>query len=1253
MMISKMPKPENSTWTDEQWDAITASGQDILVAAAAGSGKTAVLVERIIKKITSLENPVDIDRLLVVTFTNAAASEMKKRIGDAIERELESHPSSLHLRRQLALINRASISTLHSFCLNVVRKYYYRLDIDPGFRIADGTEADLLMDEVLDELFEEEYGQEENEAFYDLVDRYASDRSDADLQDYVRKLYTFSRAHPWPFEWLDTVAEEYEKAGEGIGIEDLPWMTDLAGDVNLQLAGMEAILVNAMTLTKEPEGPAAYADNLEDDLRIIQGLQAAACASWQHLYEEMQKVAAFSKLKTIRKGEADKDLQDRVKSLREKVKKQVGKLKEELFARSPDAYMEDVREMAPVVRTLVELVKKVSERYEKAKKERALVDFNDLEHYALAILAESHHQAGGKTDVIPSDAAIQYRRQFAELLVDEYQDTNLVQETIIRLIAKPRTEQGNVFMVGDVKQSIYRFRLAEPGLFLSKYKRFGTSSVNEGIKIDLSKNFRSRKEVLHGTNFIFKQIMGETVGEIDYDEAAELKPGASYPPGPDTETELLIVDKQKNDEDKQEVPDESLINPDEYETVQLEARLMAKKIKEMVGTYQIFDKDIKGMRTVTYRDIVILLRSMPWAPAIMEEFKKYGIPVYAELSTGYFEATEVSVMLSLLKVIDNPLQDIPLASVLRSPIVNLSESDLASIRLENKKDSYFDAILTYISGTRGNLVLKEKLSRFYKNLEEWRTKARQGALSSLIWDLYGETGYYDFVGGMPGGRQRQANLRALYDRARQYEETSFRGLFRFLRFIERMQERGDDLGAARALGEQEDVVRIMTIHKSKGLEFPVVFTAGLARQFNMMDLHQKVLLHKELGFGSRLINPERRISYPTLPQIAIKRRARMELIAEEMRVLYVALTRARDKLYLIGSVKDRSKTIDSWKEHVGHEDWLLPDYERSRSTSYLDWIGPALIRHRHILDELEEIQGNTDTEVAGHPSSWKLNFVKGETLTEEAPEDQAREEELMESLRTWTRYPEDSPFADEVQRRLEWRYPFRQASFHSAKQSVTEMKNRHGAADENSDIRLIQRFQAPIEKRPRFLQEQKLTAAERGTAMHMVMQQLKTADGISSDEIREQISKMVTRELLTDQQAEAIEPEHIADFFGSEPGRRFLNAAKVEREIPFSLALPATEAYPEWQGDNEEFVLVQGVIDCLLEDEQGLAIIDYKTDNISKRFNGDFSEAKPVLTDRYRTQLKLYQQAVEQIFKKKVSQKYLYFFDGGYPLELD
>ncbi|WP_070119879.1 helicase-exonuclease AddAB subunit AddA [Bacillus marinisedimentorum] len=1251
-MISNLPKPENSTWTDEQWDAITASGKDILVAAAAGSGKTAVLVERIIKKITSLENPVDIDRLLVVTFTNAAASEMKKRIGDAIEKELESHPSSLHLRRQLTLINRASISTLHSFCLNVVRKYYYKLDIDPGFRIADGTEADLLMDEVLDELFEEEYGREGNEAFYDLVDRYASDRSDADLQDYARKLYNFSRAHPWPFEWLDNVAEEYENAGKGIGIEDLPWMKDLAGDVNLQLDGMEAILAHAMTLTKEPGGPSAYADNLEDDLRIVQELQAAAKDSWQRLYEEMQ-TASFSKLKTVRKGEADKDLQDRVKAFREKVKKQIGKLKEELFARSPDAYMQDVREMAPVVRTLVELVKKVTIRYAEAKKERALVDFNDLEHYALSILAESHHQAGGITDVVPSDAAKQYRQQFTELLVDEYQDTNLVQETIIRLIAKPNTEQGNVFMVGDVKQSIYRFRLAEPGLFLSKYKRFGNGGGNGGIKIDLSKNFRSREEVLHGTNFIFKQIMGETVGEIEYDDAAELKPGAAYPPGSDTETELLLVDQQKNDERKQEAPDESRINPDEYETVQLEARLMAKKIKELVGTYQIFDKKIGGMRTVTYRDVVILLRSMPWAPAIMEEFKKYGIPVYAELSTGYFEAAEVSVMLSLLKVIDNPLQDIPLASVLRSPIVDLSENELASIRLENKKDTYFEAVLSYISGTGGDRVLKEKLDRFYKSLEEWRTKARQGALSTLIWDLFGETGYYDFVGGMPGGKQRQANLRALYDRARQYEETSFRGLFRFLRFIERMQERGDDLGAARALGEQEDVVRIMTIHKSKGLEFPVVFTAGLARQFNMMDLHQKVLLHKELGFGSRLINPELRISYPTLPLIAIKRRARMELAAEEMRVLYVALTRARDKLYLIGSVKDRSKMVDSWKEHIDHEDWLLPDYERSRSTSYLDWIGPALVRHRHILETLEEEKPNGDSEIARHPSNWKIDFVKGETLTEEAPDELAREEELMESLRSWTRYPDDSPFADQVQRRLEWRYPFTQAAGHSAKQSVTEMKNRHGAVDENSDIRLIQRFQAPIEKRPRFLQEQKMTAAERGTAMHMVMQQLKVADGISSDEIREQISKMVTRELLTDQQAEAIEPERIADFFGSEPGRRFLNAAKVEREIPFSLAFPAKEAYPEWQGEDQEFVLVQGVIDCLLEDEQGLAIIDYKTDNISNRFNGNFSEAKPVLADRYRTQLNLYQRAVEQIIKKKVSRKYLYFFDGGYPLELD
>ena len=607
--------------------------------------------------------------------------------------------------------------------------------------------------------------------------------------------------------------------------------------------------------------------------------------------------------------------------------------------------------MQPLIETLTQLVQAFSDRFTEMKEEKGLVDFADLEHYCLDILLDPFAKKEGI--MAPSEAAIAYQQQFKEVLVDEYQDVNMVQEAIVQLVTKEGESTGNLFMVGDVKQSIYRFRLAEPNLFLSKYNRFTNDGEESGLKIDLARNFRSRKEVLDGTNYLFKQIMGVNVGEIEYNEAAELVKGASYPEEEPFPIELLLVDLEKEERDEHEEDnsdeDQAIFDANELEQSQLEARVMAKKIKSMITErVPIFNPKTGTSRPVIYRDIVILLRSMTWAPQIMEEFKQQGIPVYANLSTGYFQATEINIMMSLLKVIDNPYQDIPLASVLRSPIVDLNEEELATIRIHNRKGKFFDAVLSFSrqkpSGESERIY--DKVKPFLNRLEEWRSMARQGSLSALIWQLYRDTHFYDFAGGLPGGKQRQANLRALYDRARQYEATSFRGLFRFLRFIERMQERGDDLGAARALGEQEDVVRVMTIHSSKGLEFPVVFVAGLGRNFNMMDLRKSYLLDKEFGFAAKYVNVDKRITYPSLPQLAFKRKKKMEMLAEEMRVLYVALTRAKEKLYLLASVKSLQKKLDKWSHTLDHKEWLLSDYERAAANSYLDWVGPSLVRHQ-------------------------------------------------------------------------------------------------------------------------------------------------------------------------------------------------------------------------------------------------------------------------------------------------------------------
>ena len=1241
-------KPDHVTWTDDQWKAIMATGQDILVAAAAGSGKTAVLVERIIQKITNPENPVDVDELLVVTFTNASAAEMKHRIGQALEEAVNQQPNSSHLRKQLSLLNRASISTLHSFCLEVIRKFYYLIDIDPAFRIADDTEGTLLREEVLDELFEEEYGKEGNERFYQLVETFSNDRSDAELQDLVNHLYFFSQSHPNPELWLDRLTEMYDVNEEG-SIDELPFVGTLKFEIGLQLESARQLLQEGLELTKKPGGPAPRAENFLNDLEMVEGLLAVK-DSWQDLYEKFQTVS-FGKLKTCRGSDYDKSIVEESKIIRDQVKSIILKLKDDYFARNPRYYLRDMKEMKDVVETLAALVKTFMARYQEKKREKGIVDFSDLEHYCLSILTESEIEG----ERVPSEAALYYQHHFKEVLVDEYQDINLVQEAILRLVSRGPEREGNLFMVGDVKQSIYRFRLAEPNLFLEKYRRFTADGEESGLKIDLSKNFRSRYEVLAGTNFLFKQIMGAKVGEIEYDEQAELVKGSSYPEEEEYPVEVILMDqgnKQERSASSEEEAAGNLFEEEDLEQSQIEARWMARKMKELISERKrIFDPKTNSYRPIQYRDIVILLRSMPWAPEIMEEFKNAGIPVYANLSAGYFNATEITIMMSLLKVIDNPYQDIPLASVLRSPIVNCSEDELARIRLHSKKGSFYDAMKAFIQAVPNSSdeELHEKVSLFANQLPKWRSQARTGSLSKLIWQLYRDTGFYEFVGGLPGGKQRQANLRALYDRAHQYESTSFRGLFRFLRFIERMNERGDDLGAARALSEQEDVVRIMTIHASKGLEFPVVFVAGLGRKFNFMDLNKSYLMDKEYGFACSYVNVEKRISYPTIIQMAFKRKKRLQLIAEEMRVLYVALTRAKEKLYLVGSLKNAEKAISSWKKALNCSDWLLNEYERANAVHYLDWIGPALIRHKDavLLHGVEAEDSTVRKEIWHHPSKWVVHLYHKDEFKEKETNEKSQEEiGWAERVEKGQIVPFESSFREEIIERLKWKYPFADSVRLRSKQTVSELKRLYEIPDETAGTDLIQRHEKPIFDRPKFMQEKQLTPAEIGTAMHAVMQHIPLSAAPTKESIVELVAQLQRKELITVEQAEAIRIEEILGFFETSVGKRLIHADRIWRELPFSMAIQANELSDKWN-QAEESILVQGIIDCLFEENGQLVLLDYKTDRIDHLVKGGSKELQRVLENRYRTQMALYTRAVEQILKRPLSEAYLYFFDGG------
>ncbi|MCK1972867.1 helicase-exonuclease AddAB subunit AddA [Bacillus safensis] len=1233
----QIPKPNNSTWTDDQWEAIVSEGQDILVAAAAGSGKTAVLVERLIRKMTRPEDPVDVDRLLVVTFTNASAAEMKHRITEALEKELAKNPGSLHMRRQLSLMNRANISTLHSFCLQVLRTFYYEIDLDPGFRLADQTEGELLGDEVLDELFEDEY-KAGKPSFFELVDRYTSDRHDLDLQWLVKRIYEFSRSHPSPEQWMRAFLSLYDVDAQ-TKVEQLPFYPYIKEDLSLVFRSCLELLERALALSKEPGGPAPRAENFIDDLEQVNELIRHQ-NDFEKLYELLPNIN-FKRLKTCKGDEYDPVLLEKATDARNQAKKQLEKLKDEYFMRSPAQHLKSLAEMKPVVETLVELVIQFGQRFEKAKQEKSIVDFSDLEHYCLRILAEQDAEG----NLIETEAAKYYQQQFEEVLVDEYQDTNLVQETILKLVSKgEHAADGNLFMVGDVKQSIYRFRLAEPMLFLNKYKQFTPDGKETGKRIDLNKNFRSRSDVLDSTNFLFKQLMGETVGEIEYDEQAELKLGASYPESEDTTTEMLLVhlDQQEAETDEER---------EELETVQLEARVIAKKIRELVEQpFQVYDAKQQMTRNLQYRDIVILLRSMPWAPQMMEELKKQGIPVYANLSSGYFEATEVSVILSLLKVIDNPYQDIPLAAVLRSPLVHLDENEMALIRTSDKKGTYYDAVKAFMRVTHSDHPTCKKLERFFRLLRKWRDFSMNHSVAELIWEVYRDTHYLDYVGGMPGGKQRQANLRALYDRSKQYEKAAFRGLFRFLRFIERMQERGDDLGAAKTFSETEDVVRMMTIHSSKGLEFPIVFTAGLGRNFNMMDLNQSYLLDKELGFGSKYIHPELRISYATLPLVAMKKKMRKELLSEELRVLYVALTRAKEKLFLVGSVKNQVKALSKWQNAATGEDWLLPDFERYQSKTYLDFIGPALIRHQAMSSILEE----TGDVVLSHPSAFTISFTQAsDLLKEDMSLEKEQQDEVVQALMEGLPVEEYGDADEKVAERLSWRYPYLAASQVGTKQSVSEIKRMKEIQDEYSVPSSLRKARATLYDRPAFMKKKALTAAEQGTAMHTVMQHiaLPSDEPYDDSRIQQLLDSLQQRDLLTNEQVQSIDQEGIAAFFSTSIGQKLRKADWVKREVSFSMVLPVKEVYSHIDAEGEP-VLIQGMIDCLFETDGKLYLLDYKTDRVQGRFTDGLEAAVPILKKRYETQIALYAKAVERLTNRTLEEKILYFFDGNIEISL-
>ncbi len=1237
-------------WTKEQSEAIYTRRCNLLVAAAAGSGKTAVLVERIIQIITNEDNPVDIDKLLVVTFTSAAAAEMRERIANAISKKLEDRPDSKSLQKQLTLLSRANITTMHSFCLDVIKNYFYTIDLDPSFRIADDTECTLMKNEIIEELFEELY-ENDDDNFKTLVESYSGSRDDEKLKDMVLRLYSFSMSGPWPEVWLNEKAEEFN-INTVDELDKTEWINVLRSNLGVELNGFINMMNKAIEIIKETDGLEPYLETFTIELSYLDNAYASLSGGLEEMYKAF-KLISFGRIPVVRKNKvSDENAQATVKGIRDSIKKKIAKLIEDSFTFTPEEAVEGIKRVYPCMKTLANITLEFGDRFTKKKRDKNLLDFNDLEHLCLKILITKDED----DNIVPSQVAEHFREYFDEVLVDEYQDSNNVQETIIDLVSRKSLDQPNVFMVGDVKQSIYRFRQAKPELFLDKYNRYPLEAGGRDRKIQLYKNFRSREEVISGSNYIFKMVMSTIVGELEYTDEEALNLGASYKENTDSNTvvggeiELHILDKsgiakvEEVDVIEEKEDGEKFEEEEDVDAIALEAKIISKRIKKLFSekdgkTFKVFDKDTNEYRNIKYKDIVILLRATKnWSEIFLEELGNEGVPVYADTGSGYFESIEIRTIMSLLKIIDNPLQDVPMIAVLRSPIVGFTAEELSDLRLLNK-ELYFYEIIKEVS--EGNLEaseeLKEKCISIIDNINIWREKSVYTPIDEFIWYLYMDTAYFGYVGAMPNGKLRQANLKILFQRAKQFESTSFKGLFNFINFINKLRKSSGDMGSAKVLGENEDVVRIMSIHKSKGLEFPVVFCAGTGKQFNLMDLNSSILYHEELGFGPDYVDLEKRNAYTTLAKEAIKKRIRLETLSEEMRILYVAFTRAKEKLIITGATRDLEKAINNWVSSASLDENIILPSEVLKGKSYLDWIALAMCKHAD-GEILRDVAGVTRDLIKVDYSKWKIKFWNKDLLIT-SKEVEVVEEENEKNL---IEEAENIKYIDkEIERRLGYKYKYKEGAMLPSNVSVSDLKMSDYEYDGITTLEIFK--EKPLIK-PKFLQEEKgLSAAERGTIMHYVMQKLNLSRVNSISEIKAQIEEMVLDKSLTEQEASTIWFKKIYKFYTSDLGKRVLKAFNnnylVRREFPFFTEISSLQLGENLEKEiyEDEKVRLQGIIDLFFQEGEEIVLVDYKTDYVEE---GNEEE----IIDRYRTQLTYYKEALEKVTGKKVKESYLYLF---------
>lgn len=1207
-----MKEMTNMAWTNEQQAAIDSRGQTLLLSAAAGSGKTAVLVERIIRRLLDKEYPVDITELLVVTFTKAAAAEMRDRIGTALMKAL-SETKDPRVERQLALLPSAQISTLHAFCQHVIRKYFYTIDLDPAFSIAGEEELNLLRRQVLEDVFLSYYEDDEKASIlYPLADMFGSDRGDDILMDTVSRMYTYARSLAWPEHWLKEAARAYDVAPDAV-IDDMVWAGPIKDAVRRILEEDAHLYDGVLYHLRQREAFAPACDTFVAEQAALR--QAAQARSWNDLSRFVRAID-FPRLKSLRKlSDDDKAVWERCKKVRDDVKKDVIKtLQSVYFSATPEEWLDGMRAMKPVMDGLVTLTLDFAKAYGAAKKEKGWIDFSDLEHFCLQILlapdASPEHP-------VPSAAAEELRSQYEEVFIDEYQDTNGVQELITRLVSG----EDNRFMVGDIKQSIYRFRLADPTLFLEKYQSFSRDEKAVQRCIDLGRNFRSVPVVLDAVNAVFSRAMTAEAAGMDYGEREKLYAGRQAPDderwigGP---VEVDIVPTPSDEEDD-----------DGSTAFEKECRFIAGRIGELLASGRMAARKDGALEPLSYRHIVVLLRSMAGkADVLIQALQEGGIPSYAEQSGGYFAAVEVQVMLALLRCIDNPEQDLAMAAVLRSPLVGLDETALAGVRLAGD-GTLWQNLPAFVASLPDGVDEKEDLQQFMAAFDSWRTYSRRHGVAELLQRLYDDTAYVDFVGAMPGGDVRQANLKALYDRARQYEEAGFRGLFRYLQLMDKMKEDGLDLAPAKVVSEKEDVVRIMSIHKSKGLEFPVVFVADMGKAFNRRDTQDQILFHNRLGIGLKQYDPEWRMSYPTLIWSGIAAQLRWEGTAEEERILYVAMTRARDQLILTGHSSHIDRDWQRWTSRLNP----------AQAKSYFDWVMPAA---------LAPFGAKADADYARPGAAWQdavwqvriAKAVPAGTVEEGAYDGEPRLEALRRGDLTGTPVPS---WLDE---QLSWQYAYPQAVRTAAKFSVSEVKRRYQElhSDELQDEAALSVPAAAVippapgeddafAALPPWLagEEAAVSGAQRGTALHKALQYITPAADQTTATLRREIDAFVRQGLLSREEAKLVYVPVLAAFCQSDIGRRMAESPELHREYPFTVLLAGGDPLPETE--TGEQILIQGVIDCLFREDDAWILVDYKSDRL---------ETADAFRRRYAVQLALYKRAVEQITHRPVEETYIY-----------